>query len=215
MSAGHVPDDPHGLLGVIRAAVRPHLANTPEYEHAELVSDAAYGVAQAYARWAEDGGSSLVGYCTTRARGAILDGRRDRSPMSRLEYDRKTTADADLAEHDRKPVVDELPAYRRTPLSVQMLATEARGEWTWEPPDPGAMAAFDTADARDAVKRLLNVLPDRERHVVVEVDLKDRTLASVGEDLAVTETRVCQIRKDAHRRMRRHVERAARRGVAA
>ena len=53
-----------------------------------------------------------------------------------------------------------------------------------------------------AVRQLLTVLDLRSRHVIVETYLHDRSVADVGRELGITESRVYQIRTAALRAMR-------------
>jgi RNA polymerase sigma factor for flagellar operon FliA len=66
--------------------------------------------------------------------------------------------------------------------------------------DPEAAAMSEAAKAR--FRRAFSSLPDREREVAVLLYVKNLTLREIGDILAVSESRVCQIHSELKRKLR-------------
>lgn len=182
-----VVDDPDGLMRMAHYAARPWLRGIPD--DVEVLSDAMLGVAQAAVRWRPDGGATLLSLCLTRARYAIIDGKRDRGVLTRDE-------------HPAGVHVDDLPSQRRGALPMSSFVNGDGETVVIDLADPLSTAPYDAAEARVDLAPLLDTLTDRERWVVTQVHLLDRKQRDVAADLGVTECRVSQLLVTAMKRMR-------------
>jgi RNA polymerase sigma factor for flagellar operon FliA len=77
---------------------------------------------------------------------------------------------------------------------IDTIVSEDRGA------DPEAAAMSEAAKTR--FRRAFSTLPEREREVAVLLYVKNLTLREIGEILAVSESRVCQIHSELKRKLR-------------
>lgn len=180
-------------LDVARRVVRQYLSRHPQmaWQRDELLSDAMLGATQARIRFEPARGVPFAVYCAQRARGALLDGLRDRGPMTRSEW---RAAEGDMPEEYRPVSLNRIREGTRHGLPRAGLERE------WEP--AAREAGYDAVDARDSILRLLRVLSPRERYIVTAVFLSDRPQTSLALELGLTESRICQILKAALARAR-------------
>lgn len=152
----------------------------------ELIALGNLGLVEARSRWDERRGVPFATFAAARIRGAILDGLRGIDPLSREE---------------RARVRKELDAQPSVTL-VQMEAAQN--------------AVSDTQDASEIVEdkqdaaelyRALGELPDRERQILVGHYFQDRRLRTIGEEIGVTESRVCQVVRRTVEGLRQHMQR--------
>lgn len=180
----HPTGDEHGHLAYQLAIdhARQYLRQHPRLNHqrVDILSDAALGAAQAWASYDPARGTTLSTWLYWRVHGEILEGIRSRSPLTRSQ------TQAGLRPEDR-------PAQQH-PVALSGLDDRI--------PAQRGPSDYDRVDDRDQLARLLNVLTPREAHVIRQVDLLGRTELAVSRDLGVTESRICQIRRQALRRMR-------------
>lgn len=169
---------------VARAATRRY--RLPLNMWPDVLSDATLGVTQAAASYNPTGKSTWRGWVWTRAQGAILDGLRDRSFISRRLYT------AGIREAD-------LPLWQRpahsldAPIADGLTVGDVVG-WT---------GGIDAAETRIALHQALAVLTERERAVLLATEVEGALLHEVGAALGVTQARVSQIRKRALEKARR------------
>lgn len=185
-------DEERNLLAIAHGVVGRYLQAHPALRYAEddLLADALLGVGQAAARWTPTGGSTLPSYAYRRATGAVLDGIRERAPLTRAD----ARADGGT---DR--------ARAAGPLSLEAL-TEAG----WNPP------AYDPEDPTDDHRRvhaLLRLCTPLEQYVTLAVTAYGYTVTEIARHLGITESAVSQIKAKALRRMRSGL--AARRSTTA
>lgn len=168
------------LVDIARMAAGRYLRtrNLPASQHDDVLSDACWGAAQAAASHDPAKGAGLATHADRRSRGAILDGARQRSPVTRHHYARGVTA-----------------PQRATESLDKLIALG------WAPHAPGCME--DAVADRDLVDRMLATCSERERIVLVATLLHGHTLADVGAVLGVSESRVGQIQRAAIGRLRR------------
>jgi RNA polymerase sigma factor (sigma-70 family) len=180
MDAGD-PNDPHHLLAIANLAERLAYAHNPWLWpwHDDVHSDALLGVCQARHRYNPAHGVPFHVYALRRARGAILDGIRDRAPLTRRQA------------HQGTPKPLSLDALIADGLDLHQLIPAPR--------DPH----LDRIDNLDAVRRVLEQLPPWLADILIAVDLHGETLASYGRGHGYTESRASQIRKQALRAARR------------
>lgn len=105
----------------------------------------------------------------------------------------------------RGAILDGLQARRAHPtVSLDELAGENLEGPRRELADRAAGRPFSLVHARMVLIDLLGRLPEREREVVVRMDLCDHTAADVAADWGVTDFRVWQTRRAALAHMRDH-----------
>src|SRR5436853_1542900 len=180
-------------------------------------------------RYDPEKGATLEQYAWTRIHGAVLDElrRQDWAPRSlrRWERDIARARKRFTSNHGRQPTTEELAeAMGTTPQElrarqgeisasdvtslntlvlseedtnverIDTIVSEDRGA------DPEAAPMSEAAKAR--VRRAFSARPEREREVAVLLYVKNLTLREIGEILAVSESRVCQIHSELKRKLR-------------
>lgn len=147
----------------------------------EILSDALYGTAQALAHYDPSLGVPFGAYASARARGEVMDGIRRRSPLSRWDVAHGATRDT-------------APQAALTPVPLE--------DWTVLIPAQREPSEYERGDDRDQISRLLATLSPKQAQVLREHDLAGRYLRDIAADLGVTESRVCQIRTEALKKLR-------------
>ena len=180
-------------------------------------------------RYDPDKGATLEQYAWTRIHGAVLDElrRQDWAPRSlrRWERDIARAKERFSSNHGRQPNIEELAeamgttaaelrtrqgeiaASDVTSLNTLVLSDEETNVERIDTImsedsglDPEAAAMSEAAKAR--FRRAFATLPDREREVAVLLYVKNLTLREIGEILAVSESRVCQIHSELKKKLR-------------
>jgi RNA polymerase sigma factor FliA len=177
------PDDPMAGMALVRRIAASIARRLPSHvDRDELVSLGALGWAEARVRFDATRGVPFAGYAAARVRGAVLDGLRAVDTLSRGERKR---AKADSSPTAPRIVSDELEV---------------------------AAAVADTADTADVLeqeelrqelRRALDRLPARERHVVSRHFFDGVPMRTVAAELGVTESRISQICSGALAQLRR------------
>jgi RNA polymerase sigma factor for flagellar operon FliA len=214
------------MMGTVRRIAASIAKGLPAHVDLEdLVGAGAVGLAEAFTRRNGMPAEQFEAFAVYRIRGAIYDELRRLDVMSRRNRDmwkRMQQADRAVAKRRGAPgddveVAAELglrPSYYRelrTDLELQrepISLSAARGddeEGDREIAD--ATAAFpEEAMTRASVTELalegIAKLPERMRHVLLEIYTQGKTLKQVGAELGVTESRVCQIHREALRKLR-------------
>ena len=180
-------------------------------------------------RYDPEKGATLEQYAWTRIHGAVLDElrRQDWAPRSlrRWERDIARARERFTSNHGRQPTTEELAEAMGTTADelrtrqgeisasdvtslntlvlsdeetnverIDTIVSEDRGA------DPEAAAMSEAAKAR--FRRAFSTLPEREREVAVLLYVKNLTLREIGDILAVSESRVCQIHSELKRKLR-------------
>jgi RNA polymerase sigma factor FliA len=180
-------------------------------------------------RYDPEKGATLEQYVWTRIHGAVLDElrRQDWAPRSlrRWERDIARARERFSTNHGRQPTVDELAAaVGSTPNELRARQSEIAAsdvtslnslvmsddetnveridtiESSDREADPEHAAMTDAAKER--FRRAFATLPDREREVAVLLYVKNLTLREIGDILAVSESRVCQIHSELKKKLR-------------
>lgn len=181
------------LLPTALRAVREALARYPWLQSSrdDILSDAMEGVRKALATFDPVYGTVFLDWALAQARWQVISGMRDRAPLTRGEVARGlTTAD--------------LPPARQDPFRLDLVLDDTDGLRAGDvmlAADPGP-DQYEELDTRLLLGELLAALPDRDAFVLRQYDLLGRTLRDIGVELEVSESRVCQIRRDALRRLR-------------
>jgi RNA polymerase sigma factor for flagellar operon FliA len=200
----------------------------------DLISSGIEGLIGAIDRYDPSKGATLEQFVWTRIQGAVLDDLRkvDWAPRSlrRREREIDRAREACVLANGRQPStpdlaeamdveVGELEEWLRDLAASdlgslnEVTATEEDGlveivqtvRCSDERLDP-AHAATDTL-AKERFRRAFAHLPERERRVAVMLYGADRTLQEIGDDLGVSESRVCQIHGELKKRLRASLRR--------
>jgi RNA polymerase sigma factor for flagellar operon FliA len=145
-------------------------------EWADVYGDASIGVLDAIRHFDPARSLTQRAYVFIRARGAAIDGIRQRGYRTRS-------------------------GNMRAPMSLDvLLAAVDDGGSAWEP--SMIEHGYARIDAAETVSLLLVQLSRRRRFVIEAYYLAGRSMADIGAKLGVTESRVCQIHTQALRQMR-------------
>ncbi len=196
-------------------------------ELGDLEGWGAVGLLDAVDRYDASRGAQFATFAVHRIRGAMYDGIRqvDWAPRSLRRREREIQSNfAQLCnEHGREPTeseeagalgvaVDILRSAKGQISSAHVASLEGRsqegrareGRHVAEPSDPDEepLAACIARETSLALQAMLRSLDERERTVTALSFAEGLTLAEIGARLGVTESRVCQIRATAIKRLR-------------
>ncbi len=168
-AAPHSADD----LEMVRRIAGAMARRLPSHiELDELVALGNLGLVEAYRRYDAARGVPFQAFAALRIRGAMLDGLRQDDPVTREERARLRSGEAE------------------TP-SLQRVDFEGGAEHTGH--DERADEQLERKQLTQAMWRALGGLPERERKVLARHFLDEQPLRGIGDELGVTESRVCQI----------------------
>ncbi len=210
------------LVKHITRRVASSLSNRVEVE--DLEGYGAEGLLDAVDRFDTSRGAQFATFAAHRIRGAIYDGIRrvDWAPRSvrRKEREIQSNFARLCAEHGREPTeaeearslgvaIDALRSSKHQISDARVASldrswpTESRGAET-EPSDPAPepLARWVANETATALRAGLASLDERERTVTALSYCEGLTLAEIGARLGVSESRVCQIRSAAIKRLR-------------
>lgn len=207
--------------------VARRLANTlPRHITLEdLTSYGQFGLLDAIEKFDPDKGFKFSTYALTRIRGSILDELRSQDwvPRSVRQRDRKVeSAYQDLVQDlGREPSDEEVAAYLDIPVAnvVKTKANNVAGQvYNIDQPvvdDRGAITVAETLASTagdpsealsgfdsDGAARAIGLLPEREQLTLAMHYGMGMTLAEIGRQFGVTESRVCQIHTKALKSIR-------------
>jgi RNA polymerase sigma factor for flagellar operon FliA len=217
--------DHHDLVGRVLASV---VGTVPRHvDRAELERAGTLGLVEAADRWSGTQGVQFEQYAYARVRGAILDALRavDWAPRSLRREGRllKAAEDRFHQRHGREATDDELAAAMGMPsprvhriramqqradvtsLDEAMARHPSRRSTSLALADHAAGDPFERAENRllhDMLRERLDELPESHRLVIVGYFLEGRTSEELAAFLGVTESRVCQLRKEGLSRLR-------------
>jgi RNA polymerase sigma factor for flagellar operon FliA len=200
---------------VRRVATRSELRGA---EVEDLVGSGTVGLIRAVELFDRSRGARFTSFAYPRIRGAMVDHVRQLDTLSRRA--RRRIAAADEAKRRLELRLDRTPTDPEIAQDIGLTVAQVRHAWQsahhWrgtvslDAPTCENDGLSDLADAavgpelvvEDAEQRselidLVNQLPERLRFVVAMVDVEERTLAQTGEMLGVSESRVCQLRREA------------------
>lgn len=175
-------DDLLRALAPVAKSIARTVERRTSADPGECYSAALWGCWQAIRDWDEEKGP-LQPYARQRAFGAAMD-------QVRSEYGRDQP---------------------KLPLLQSALNRDSAGQdWDngWAVACGGKDRGHQRIEDRAEVAWILGLLPEQEARVLRRTFLDDRYLREVGEEMGVTEARVCQIRGAALKHAR-HVSRAA------
>lgn len=219
-------------LPLVRLVVAGVAARFPRHaDREELASAGALGLVEAARRFDPALGVPFARYASTRIRGAVLDAARgaDFAPRSVRGAEREIAAASEAlsVELGREPTRAEVAAklgmtleamdthdsrqHRGMLLSLD-APVESSGSATGlaetlidsAAPDP--LKRVEQRERYGYVRDAVALLPDRLRSVVVGYFIEGRTSAQLAEELAVTESRISQLRSEGLALLRSGIE---------
>jgi len=197
--------------------LRAEMNNVPPLQ--DLVDAGMVGLMEAFERFDPARGVYFDTWCTWRVLGAMRDDQRKTSWATetvRLKAQRLERAAEEIAtSHGRPPSDDELAdalgvsraevaslwrqVKRRRPVLLDTAHEEAAADLDpalLDPrPDPARRLLAD--EARQRLRDAIKSLPDKQRYTLLLYYFEELTMAQIGLVLDVTESRVCQLHKEA------------------
>lgn len=192
----------------------------------DLVSAGSFGLMDAIRGFDPDRGIKFKTYCSTRIRGSILDQLRSQDWVPRLVRLKASRIDKALhrltGEYGREPTHAELAEsleLDHQELSKEMREANAKAMFSlsekWEDhDDDNATEKVDVLEDRQSIdpmyelnrRDLLNFLTrsltHKERFIIEQYYRVGHTMREIGEMLALTESRVCQIHSNVMGRLK-------------
>ncbi|MEO7476936.1 MAG: FliA/WhiG family RNA polymerase sigma factor [Gemmatimonadales bacterium] len=215
-------------LSLVHFVARPIATRLVAVDYEELVSAGNVGLLKAVEGYDACRGLAFSTYAVPRIRGAILDElrRRDWMPRSGRARSRRLLAARAGLESRLQRAPSAMEVARELGLELEVYwrwrdeldpAARAHGA-TGRSHDTHASAGLGGDGATEAdelpdqrliseekwagLRAAIEVLPERERRVLALCYFEELTMREVGVALGVTESRVCQIRQRALRRLR-------------
>jgi RNA polymerase sigma factor FliA len=192
----------------------------------DLVSAGLFGLMDAIRGFDPDRGIKFKTYCTTRIRGSILDQLRSQDWVPRLVRLKASRIEKALhklqGEYGREPTHAELAEALRmdhAELSTEISSARAKTMYSlserWDDrDDDGSMEKVEIVEDKDAIdpigelnrRDVMNYitrsLTHKERFIIEQYYQVGHTMREIGEMLALTESRVCQIHSNVMARLK-------------
>lgn len=210
---------------VRRLAWHVHGSVSTAIEVEDLVQVGLVALVEGAAAFEDRGQVTLKQYLTTRIRGAMIDELRRHAAMTRgairrrRDYARVQTSLATVL--GRRPTDAEMAAQlgvtveklRQDYAAAEALRYESLDEvyaddQPWFADDtPDAFAQLSDAQTRDRLIAAIASLPEREQMVIQLYHVEELNLEEIGQVLGVGAARVCQIKSQAHARLKKAMAR--------
>lgn len=192
----------------------------------DLISAGQFGLMDAIRGFDPDRGYKFKTYCSTRIRGAILDQLRSQDWVPRLVRIKATKIERTyqklVGEFGREPTHSELARHLELDhgeLVKEMEAAKAKSMYSlsekWDDGDDGdsvekmdiledrrAVDPIKELNRRDLMNYMTKSLTCKERFIIEQYYQLGHTMREIGEMLALTESRVCQIHSNVMGRLR-------------
>jgi RNA polymerase sigma factor for flagellar operon FliA len=198
-----------GNLGLVRFIAARIASSLPVHvELEDLIQTGTLGLIDAVRRFDPSKGIPFPAYARYRIRGSILDSLRALDWATRNQRkQRKEMAITASQEGSPEPDTRKLRFFSLGP--VASLST--RHETQDELPAPDVACGenlhpdklYEAHEARELIRKALEVLPARHRKVVLMYYSGDWSMRAIGRTLGVNESRVSQIHKSALDKMKR------------
>ena len=210
---------------VRRIAWHVHGSMSSIVEVEDLVQIGLVALVEAIAGFKDRGQATFEQYLATRLRGSMIDELRRQATLTRGAMRRKKQYGETIAalthELGRRPeeaqVADRLgvtPEKLRSdyataePLRFEPIDDVYTDEGPWFMADePDAFEQLAEGQLRDTLIAAIGDLPEREAQVIQLYYVEDLNLEEIGQVLGVGAARVCQIKKAAHDRLKRGMQR--------
>lgn len=220
----------HGMLCAIVSSLLKTIAvpDTVLCSHDDLVSEGLLRALES-ARTYDEERATFLAYSYNSIRGAMVDYVRRQDPLSRSL--RQAYAELEAFVTSRESVTDE-EILENTSLTAPMLA-RLRRRWDYRFPlsldqevgkekhkgygEPRDTTFHEIIGAEDAelqaianqngVMYAISRLPtERERDILIRYHVKEEILREIGSAYELTEQRICQIRKESEKTLRRTIK---------
>ena len=192
----------------------------------DLISAGQFGLMDAIRGFDPDRGFKFKTYCSTRIRGAILDQLRTQDWVPRLVRIKATKIERTyqrlVGEFGREPTHSELAQNLELDhgeLAKEMDAAKAKSMFSlsekWDDGDDGdssekmdviedrrAIDPIQELNRRDLMNYMTKSLTTKERFIIEQYYQYGHTMREIGEMLALTESRVCQIHSNVMGRLK-------------
>ncbi|WP_145190830.1 FliA/WhiG family RNA polymerase sigma factor [Planctomycetes bacterium Pla163] len=191
----------------------------------DLISAGQFGLMDAIRGFDPDRGIKFKTYCSTRIRGSILDQLRSQDWVPRLvriKWSRIERALQQLTgEFGREPTHSELARVldmSHDELSKELGDAQAKAMFSlsekWDDDDDGSVEKVEILEdhesidpvrelnRRDLMKFITRALTHKERFIIEQYYQYGHTMREIGEMLALTESRVCQIHSNVMGRLK-------------
>lgn len=211
----HLARDLIPLVHEVASKVARRVPGDVGYE--DLVGAGMLGLATALSRYDPERAESFRSYAETRIRGEMVDELRRRDMMSREARGGnkrlRGAVDAVSRQLNRPATDEEVAAHLDLSLealyALQLKVADTRIIWREEvevsAEDASAADVLQLKQLRDLLVAEIEELPARQRLVLWLAYVEELSLREIGEVLGVTPSRVCQIRTEAERRLRRRL----------
>lgn len=191
----------------------------------DLVSAGLFGLMDAIRGFDPDRGIKFKTYCTTRIRGSILDQLRSQDWVPRLVRLKASKIERALhklqGEYGREPTHAELAAaleMEHGELAAEITSSQAKTMFSlserWDDReddnsvekveilvDKNAVDPIHELNRRDVMNHITRSLTYKERFIIEQYYHVGHTMREIGEMLALTESRVCQIHSNVMARL--------------
>lgn len=191
----------------------------------DLAQEGIFGLMDAIEKFDPTMGVKFKTYCGTRVRGAMLDSLRSLDWVPRLARQRAAQVEqtsARLREQLGRAPEDtevaqelDLPIHAvrdSSPLAMHSISDRRQPTADGSDPQLDGLAPspdgdpVDFAHRQDLVEALTRTLNPKEKSILHMYYLEGLTLREIGEQLSITESRVCQIRSNVIKRLRQRLE---------
>jgi RNA polymerase sigma factor FliA len=199
------------LLPLVKKIAHRIKRLVPLLDADDLIGDGSVGLIRAIDSYDPTRGPTLRHYARRLIVGAMLNGIRRMDPVS--ERSRRLVRDGENDRYALAAVRGEVPSAaemeRRRPGFARALAAAHRGQpLSLDAPLPeGESVALDWngdpalivvhRTRQEAFAALIDRLPARQRHVVLEHYFRGRSLRSIGQTLKISPQRASQLHRDA------------------
>lgn len=198
---------------VVRIARHIRSTMTHNIELDDIIQAGMLGLMDALPRYDSSLGGSFNTYASKRIRGAILDQLRAQDILPRIQRDKvkaASRAELDLRhELGREPLASEIAEKMGVTEKVykDIKYAAAAGESLYYECSDVVVEDLCHYDANyaDICKTLMAAfgsLTERERHVVQEYAIEGRSLLDIADEMGITDTRVCQIKTGAIKKIK-------------
>jgi RNA polymerase sigma factor FliA len=216
MSGADREEQIRALLPLVKQLARRVRRMVPSADPDDLIGDGHVALIRAVDAFDPTLGAPIERYAQPAILGAMLNGVRRLDPVS--ERVRRTIRLAERARFALAQELDALPtqqqmerivpglararveAHRGTPLSLDVTLPSGEQLALDHEGDPQTVVARRIR--RDAIRRAIDALPERQRVIVLAHYLEDRSLRSIHRAMGISPQRVSQLHLLAVRRLR-------------
>ena len=193
----------------------------------DLAQEGNFGLMDAIEKFDPERGIKFKTYCSTRIRGSILDALRSQDWVPRLARTRANKAEKVrqqfMSEEGREPTDKELADHLELDVTAlnkararSMLNLSDRRPDSSERrasidtlSESGESNPYDLVNRRDLMSVITRSLSEKEKSILYMYYIDGLNLREIGERMALTESRVCQIHGNVIRRLRERLKGSA------